>query len=94
MNRTSSPSLDFIGLDTMYDCADGTSARRIHLDGAASPLACSAAINTINELLPHYSNTHSYVHSSAKISTKALDWAHNQILEFVGASPEDVHNNF
>ena len=88
MNRTSSSSLDFIGLDTRYHCADGTTAQRIHLDGAASPLACKTAITAIDQLLPHYSNTHSYVHSSAKISTKALDWAHKQILEFVGASPE------
>jgi selenocysteine lyase/cysteine desulfurase len=58
------------------------------MDGAASPLACEVAIKTIQQLLPHYSNTHSYVHTSAQISTKALDWAHSQILECLGADTE------
>ncbi len=80
--------LEFIGLDTQYPTADGKRIRRLHLDGAASPLACKAALDSIQFLLPHYSNTHSYVHNSAKITTKALTWAHNQVLNFVGASPD------
>lgn len=44
-------------------------------------------MDTIQAVLPHYSNTHSYVHQSAKISTQALAWAHDTVLEFVGADP-------
>lgn len=61
----------------------------MHLDGAASPLAAAVAVETINALLPHYSNSHSYVHNSAQISTKAQAWAHNEILRVVAADPKD-----
>jgi len=76
---------NFIGLDTRYPTVGGKRLTRLHLDGAASPLASAKALETINKLLPHYSNTHSYVHSSAQISTKALAWAHETVLRFVGA---------
>jgi cysteine desulfurase/selenocysteine lyase len=76
----------FIGIDTQYPTADGKRLTRLHLDGAASPLASAKAMQMINKLLPHYSNTHSYVHSSAQVSTKALEWAHQTVLKFVGAS--------
>lgn len=75
----------FIGLETAYPTAAGERLRRLHLDGAASPLAAKIALTTIEKILPHYSNTHSYVHSSAQISTKALAWAHEKILKYVGA---------
>ncbi|RBP48467.1 aminotransferase class V-fold PLP-dependent enzyme [Arenicella xantha] len=77
----------FIGLDTQYPTADGRHLTRVHLDGAASPLAAQVAIDTINKVLPHYSNTHSYVHSSAQISSHALAWAHETVLEYLGADP-------
>lgn len=83
------PSPKFIGLNTRYSTADGESRTRIHMDGAASPLASEVALQTIKDILPHYSNTHSYVHSSAQISTRALDWAHKQILKCLGADEAD-----
>ena len=79
---------EFIGLDTRYPTAEGKRITRLHLDGAASPLASATALETINKLLPHYSNTHSYVHSSAQISTKALNWAHETVLKYVGADSD------
>lgn len=85
---------DFIGLNTTYPTADGRRLKRTHLDGAASPLASKRAIETINNLLPHYSNTHSYVHSSAQISTNALAWAHETVLNFLGADSEDYASVF
>lgn len=78
----------FIGADTRYTTADGELTRRTHLDGAASPLAMSTAIETAQELLPHYSNTHSYVHASAQVTTKALSWASEKILTFFNANPD------
>lgn len=85
---------DFIGLDTHYINANGQSQKRIHLDGAASPLASKVALTMVHSLLPHYSNTHSYVHNSAQISTKALAWAHDTVLKFVGAKPENYSSIF
>jgi len=82
-------NLAFVGLDTQYPCADGQTRRRVHLDGAASPLAAQAGMEMLAKLLPHYSNTHSYVHSSAKVASKAYQWAHQQVLEFVGASEDE-----
>lgn len=79
----------FIGLDTEYPTVSGQTRQRLHFDGAASPLAAQVAINAINALLPHYSNSHSYVHSSAQISTKAIAWAHDQILSVLGANSSD-----
>ncbi len=79
----------FIGLNTVYPTATGENRQRIHLDGAASPLACETGLSAAQALLPHYSNTHSYVHSSAKISTQALSWARQQILTSLGADPCD-----
>ena len=80
--------MNFIGTDTQYLTANGERKNRLHLDAAASPLAASIAVETIEKLLPHYSNSHSYVHSSAQISTKALAWAHDTILGCVGANKE------
>jgi len=77
--------LSFIGLETSYPVAQGGTRQRIHLDGAASPLASSIALETILSILPHYKNTHSYVHTSAQILTHALAWAHEQILDVFNA---------
>lgn len=81
--------MKFIGKNTEYLTADGQRQARLHLDGAASPLASEVALETIQKLLPHYSNSHSYVHSSAQISTKALKWAHDTIIESLGATLKD-----
>ncbi len=86
MREKLTQNLEFVGLNTEYPTAAGSTVKRTHLDGAASPLPSKIAIETANLLLPHYSNTHSYVHSSAQISTKALAWAHQQILGFLSAS--------
>jgi len=91
-SKTGGPVSDepipFIGLDTAYPTVSGERVQRLHLDGAASPLAAQRALTTIEKVLPHYSNTHSYVHSSAQISTKALAWAHETVLKYVGASAD------
>ena len=83
------PKPEFIGLDTRYSTADGSARRRVHLDGAGSPLAAKTALQTIEKVLPHYSNTHSYVHASAHITTQAVNWAHDEILRVLGARQDD-----
>jgi len=77
---------NFIGLNTTYPTATGERRQRVHLDGAASPLACEVGVRAAQALLPHYSNTHSTVHNSAKVSTHALAWARQQILNALNAN--------
>jgi len=78
----------FIGVTTQYRTAQNKLLRRIHLDGAASPLAMKTAFETAQNLLPHYSNTHSHVHASAQITTQAMKWASKEILTFFDADPD------
>ena len=76
----------FIGLDTCYPLANGKQTQRIHLDGAASPLVMLAAQDATNQLLPHYSNSHSQSHASARICSAAFTWSLETILRITGAS--------
>jgi len=80
---------DFIGLDTKYKVADGSIIKRIYLDTTASSLMMGVAHRAANKFLKHYSNTHSLLHFSAKISTKTYNWIHKRILDFVHADPEE-----
>ena len=82
---------DFIGLTTCYRLADGRLTRRHYLDSAASTLAMSCARQVVGELLRHYANTHSQAHFSARIVNHAYDWAHRQVLNFVGSSDSRCH---
>ncbi|MFQ6030475.1 MAG: aminotransferase class V-fold PLP-dependent enzyme, partial [Dehalococcoidia bacterium] len=78
-----------IGLDTTYCLADGQVTRRTYLDSTASTLMMGAAYRTMARFLGHYANTHSVLHFSAKLSTQAYRWAHERILRFVGADPDE-----
>ena len=80
---------DFIGIDTKYTLATGETTKRTYLDTTASSLMMGVAHRSSNEFLKHYSNTHSLLHFSAKISTKTYAWIHNKILDFVSADSKD-----
>ena len=47
------------------------------------------AYRASRQFLKHYSNTHSLLHFSAKVSTKTYNWIHDKILDFVGADSEE-----
>ncbi len=79
---------DFVGLETEYPLVTGESTRRIYLDSTASTLMMQAPFRMIGQFLEHYANTHSVMHYSAKIATQQYRWAHDRILSFVGADPE------
>ena len=79
----------FIGLDTEYPTVDGKRGPRIYLDSAASTLMMAPAFEVGHEFLEHYASTHSDLHYSARGATHAFEWAHEKVLEFVGASPEN-----
>lgn len=78
----------FLGLDTQYPLADGRITRRIYLDSGASSLMLKPALAAVLDYLPHYANTHTTVHTSARITAQAMDWAHHKALEFTHADPE------
>lgn len=80
-------SRDFPALATRYRLADGRITRRHYLDSAASTLAMGCARRVADELLPHYANTHSQAHFSARIVNQAYDWAHRQVLKWLQADP-------
>ena len=80
---------DFIGLDTEYTLVNGKKTKRIYLDTTASSLMMGVAYRSSYEFLKHYSNTHSLLHFSAKVSTKTYDWIHNRILDFVHADKNE-----
>ena len=84
---------DFLGFDTNYENVRGERTRRIYLDSTASSLMFRPAAEIMNDFMTHYSNTHSKLHHSAHISTAAYEWAHEKILDFVGA-PSDKYACF
>ncbi len=79
----------FIGRDTEYPTVDGRRGPRIYLDSAASTLMMAPAYEVGHEFLEHYASTHSDLHYAARGASHAFDWAHEKVLEFVGASAEN-----
>ena len=80
---------DFIGLDTVYTLADGRKTKRVYLDSTASTLMMGKVCDLVGKFLDHYANSHSLLHFSAKISTTQYQWAHDRVLSFLDADPED-----
>jgi selenocysteine lyase/cysteine desulfurase len=80
---------NFIGRDTEYPTVDGRRGPRIYLDSAASTLMMGPAYNVGHEFLVHYASTHSDLHYAARGASHAFEWAHQRVLEFVGANPEN-----
>ncbi len=76
---------EFIGLDTKYRLVCGARTKRRFLDSAASTLMMRAAHRASTTYLEHYSNTHSYTHFSARVSTELYAWAHHRMLDFFSA---------
>jgi len=85
----SSLKKQFVGLDTQYPLATGKMQRRIYLDSGASSLMFRPAMKTVAAYLAHYANTHTTVHSSAKITSAAMAWANEMVLDFVNAPAPD-----
>lgn len=84
----------FIGLDTHYQLANGKAARRIYLDSGASSLMMKPANDAVQSYLNHYANTHTTVHTSAKITSTTFQWAHQRVLNFIGANAENYLCSF
>ena len=80
---------NFIGRDTEYPTVDGNRGPRIYLDSAASTLMMGPAYEVGHEFLEHYASTHSDLHYAARGASQAFEWAHDKVLEFVGASADN-----
>ena len=76
------------GLGVRYQLASGEKTRRIYLDSTASTLQLGLVRDILDKYLPHYANTHSNAHFNAKLSSREFEWAHDMVLEFVGADPQ------
>ena len=83
----------FIGRDTVYPLVDGTSSPRRYLDSAASTLMMQPAFKVAQDFLTHYASTHSKLHYAARGASQAFEWAHERVLEFVGA-PQDEYSAY
>ena len=83
----------FIGRDTVYPLADGSSSPRRYLDSAASTLMMQPAFKVAQDFLAHYASTHSELHYAARGASHAFEWAHEKVLEFVGA-PQDEYSTY
>ncbi len=79
---------EFIGLDTEYPLADGSTARRTYLDSAASNLRLKVADDIVRRALAHYANTHSRLHFGAHVTTELYHRAHDVVKDFVGATDD------
>jgi cysteine desulfurase / selenocysteine lyase len=80
----------FFGLERVSRLADGSVRKRRYFDSGASCLMMQAAHQCLQEFLPHYANTHSRLYFAARVSTEMYDWAHRQVLSFLGLS-EQTH---
>lgn len=79
---------EFVGLDTEYPLADGSTARRTYLDSAASNLRLNVSDDIVRRALAHYANTHSQLHYGARIMTELYERAHAIVKDFVGADED------
>ena len=89
MNNLEKIKTDFIGLNTTYSTVNNKEIKRVYLDSTASTLMMKAAYKAMESFYDHYANTHSLSHFSAKISTREYQWAHDRVLSFLKADPND-----
>lgn len=89
INRRLAAIRDAVGLNVTYQVATGRWLRRVYLDSTATTLRLKLVQDVLDRFQPHYSNTHSMLHFGAAISTREYQWAHETVLQFVGADPDD-----
>ncbi|MEC7584584.1 MAG: aminotransferase class V-fold PLP-dependent enzyme [Planctomycetota bacterium] len=77
-----------VGRDVEYELATGERVRRTYLDSTASTLRLQVVEDALQKFQPYYANTHSILHFGAKLSTKEYAWAHEMVLDFVGADKD------
>lgn len=79
----------FVGVDTQVPLLTGKMRRYVNLDNAASTPALKAVQQAVNDFLPYYSSVHRGTGFKSQLSTHAYENAHEAVLEFVNASPDE-----
>lgn len=79
---------DIEGSALQAPLADGTVARYVNFDYAASAPALRSAVRRIQQLLPTYSSVHRGAGYASQVTTKAYEDARAEVTEFVGAADD------
>lgn len=78
----------FVGIDQPVPLFDGSMARFVNLDNAASTPAFRSVVETIEEFLPFYAGVHRGTGYKSRLSTDTFERARELVGEFFGADPE------
>ena len=89
MTRADCPLLPVVGGDLTVPLVDGSVARYVNLDYAASSPALAVVASHLNDVLPLYASVHRGAGYASQVSTSAYEHARAVIGEFVGARPDD-----
>ncbi len=73
------------GAEQLVPLLDGSLARYVNLDNAASTPALVDVVETLDRFMPYYASVHRGTGFKSRLSTAAYDQAHEIIGQFVGA---------
>lgn len=88
-NTRVEPLLPLVGRDLQAPLADGTTARYVQLDLAASAPALQRVADELALNLPAYASVHRGAGYASQISTDLYEQARETVARFVGARPDD-----
>lgn len=78
----------FVGLETTVPLLNGSNARYINFDNAASTPPLKAVQEAVNEFMNYYSSVHRGTGFKSQLSTHVYEQARQAIMRFVGADPQ------
>ncbi|MDQ1597078.1 MAG: hypothetical protein QOI70_502 [Microbacteriaceae bacterium] len=84
------PLLPVIGGELRVPLIDGSDARYVNLDYAASSPALAVVAQHVTEVLPLYASVHRGAGYASQISTAAYEHARRTVGDFVGARQDDL----
>jgi selenocysteine lyase/cysteine desulfurase/glyoxylase-like metal-dependent hydrolase (beta-lactamase superfamily II) len=84
------PLLTVVGGELEVPLVDGTLARYVNLDYAASAPALEVVGQHVTEILPYYASVHRGAGYASQVSTSAYEDARRVVGEFVGARSDDL----
>lgn len=76
-----------VGVDRQVPLLNGSLARYVNLDNAASTPPLQDVVDAVNAFLPYYSSVHRGTGFKSRLSTTAYERAHDVVAEFVHADP-------
>ncbi|HEY2556498.1 MAG TPA: aminotransferase class V-fold PLP-dependent enzyme [Diaminobutyricibacter sp.] len=90
MSTADCPLLPVIGGDLQVPLVDGSEARYVNLDYAASSPALEAVARHVTDVLPLYASVHRGAGYASQVSTAAYEHARRVVGDFVGARQDDL----